>query len=57
MKTETRGRKSIPDDEKKIPITIFVKTEFINKLGGKESLKQILTNYLKTLQNVTSSTS
>jgi len=45
MKTETRGRKPISDELKKIPITIFLPQYEVERLGGKESLKIKLTNY------------
>lgn len=45
MKTETRGRKPISNELKKIPITIFLTQYDVEKLGGKESLKIKLTNY------------
>ena len=49
MKQETRGRKTIPDNEKKIPVVVYIKSETIDKLGGKEKLKQNVTNYIHSL--------
>lgn len=46
MKVETRGRKAIPDQLKKIAVTIFVSQNEIQRLGGKESLKIKLLNYV-----------
>jgi hypothetical protein len=49
MKQETRGRKTIPDNEKKIPVVVYIKSETIDKLGGKEKLKQKVTSYIHSL--------
>jgi hypothetical protein len=49
MKVETRGRKTIPDNEKKVPVVVYIKSETIDKLGGKEKLKQKVTSYIHSL--------
>jgi hypothetical protein len=53
MKTETRGRKTIPKEIKKIPITIYLQAQEIEQLGGMENLRNELTNYSKRKTNVT----
>jgi hypothetical protein len=39
MKKETRGRKALPEKEKKKPLTIMVKTKFFNQ--AKKEVKEI----------------
>lgn len=43
---EKRGRKPIPDYQKKIPVTIFLPLNEVEILGGKELLKLKLLNYV-----------
>ena len=50
---ETRGRKKIPKETKKIPITIYLQAQEIEQLGGMENLRNELTNYSKTKVYVT----
>ena len=42
---DKRGRKPVAD--KKIPITIYVKTSLVNKLGGMSAFKQTLHGLIK----------
>lgn len=53
MQTETRGRKKLPENKKKKPITLFLTNEEIDLLGGGDEAKTLLTNYskLKIKQN------
>jgi hypothetical protein len=53
MLKETRGRKRLPENKRKKPITLFLTTEDIILLGGDESAKNMLQNYssLKIKQN------
>jgi predicted acetyltransferase len=53
MKTETRGRKTIPKETKKIPVCIYLQAQEIEQLGGMVNLRNELTNYSKTKANVT----
>lgn len=51
MKTENRGGKRPnagrkPATEKKEPITIYITDKVITANGGKDSVKQELTNYI-----------
>lgn len=48
MTNETRGRKKISNDLKKVPVTIYLPQIEVDKLGGKESLKSKLINYATT---------
>ena len=50
---ETRGRKKIPKEIKKIPVTIYLQLQEIEKLGGIENCRNELINYSKTKANVT----
>jgi len=47
MQTETkkRGRKPIPDNQKKKPVLIYLSDDQINLLGGPSAAKNILTDY------------
>lgn len=56
MVTERRGRKTIPDKEKKINVTVYIQRNIIEKLGGIDKTKQLVTNHLiktheKTIRN------
>jgi hypothetical protein len=53
MKTETRGRKTIPKEIKKIPVTIYLQSQEIEQLGGIENCRNELINYSKTKIYVT----
>jgi hypothetical protein len=53
MRTETRGRKTIPKENKKIPICIYIAANDIEQLGGISNLKNELINYTKTKIYVT----
>lgn len=46
MTNETRGRKKLINDQKKIPVTIYLPQIQVLKFGGKESLKTKLLNYV-----------
>ena len=48
MKTETRGRKKLAQQDKKTPVTIYLKIQDIIELGGKEKLKDDLLFHIKT---------
>lgn len=43
------GRKPINQEEKKRPITIYIKQNEINLLGGKAVVRDELLNYLKVI--------
>jgi hypothetical protein len=47
MQTETRGRKRLPENERKKPITIFLSTLDIKILGGEIATKKLLTKFSK----------
>ena len=53
MIQETRGRKRLPENKKKKPITLFLTTDEILLLGGEKEAKDLLKNYssLKIKQN------
>lgn len=48
MTKETRGRKKISNELKKVPVTIYLPQYEVDKNGGKESLKSKLLNYATT---------
>jgi hypothetical protein len=45
MIKETRGRKRLPENLKKKPITLFLTAEEVALLGGEKSAKNILQDY------------
>jgi hypothetical protein len=45
---ETRGRKAIPKETKKIPVTIYMQAQEIEKMGGMQNCKNELLNFSKT---------
>lgn len=49
---ETRGRKPLPTGEKKIPLTIYVRTSDINTIGSKAEIKNKLLDYINTMKYV-----
>jgi len=48
MKVETRGRKPIANQFKKIPVTIYLSQLEVDNHGGKEILKSKLLKYVTT---------
>jgi hypothetical protein len=48
MKVETRGRKPISNQLKKVPVTIYLCQSEVDNNGGKETLKSKLLNYATT---------
>lgn len=42
---QKRGRKPIPDSQKKKPVIIYLSDDQINLLGGRLAAKNILTDY------------
>ena len=50
---ETRGRKAIPKETKKIPVTIYMQAQEIEKMGGMQNCKNELLNFSKTKIYVT----
>jgi hypothetical protein len=48
MKVETRGRKPIANQLKKVPVTIYVCQSDVDNNGGKETLKSKLLKYVTT---------
>lgn len=48
MKKETRGRKPIPDEQKKVPLTIFIRQHEIDKAGGKKATQDKLYQLFKS---------
>jgi hypothetical protein len=48
MKKESRGRKPIPSELKKIPLTIYLKQSEVEALGGAPKLKDDILFYTKT---------
>jgi hypothetical protein len=45
--TETRGRKRLPENDKKKPVTILLTTFEIKILGGEIATKKLLTKFSK----------
>jgi hypothetical protein len=45
MQTETRGRKRLPENQKKKPITLFLTADEVALLGGEKAAKNILQDY------------
>lgn len=45
MIKETRGRKRLPENKKKKPITLFLSNEDVALLGGEVDAKQLLQQY------------
>ena len=43
--TKKRGRKPIPENQKKKPVLIYLSDEQIDKLGGTLATRNILTDY------------
>ena len=43
--TQKRGRKPIPDNQKKKPVIVYLSDEQIDKLGGSLATRNILTDY------------
>ena len=48
MKKESRGRKAIPLELKKIPLTIYLKQSEVEALGGAPKLKDDILFFTKT---------
>jgi hypothetical protein len=46
--TQKRGRKPIPEEQKKKPLIIYLSENQINSLGGKLTLSKMLQNYSLT---------
>ena len=44
---ETRGRKKLNPKEKKVAIQLYVFQQYVDTLGGKESLKQLIYSFIK----------
>jgi hypothetical protein len=45
---QKRGRKPIPEEQKKKPLIIYLSENQINSLGGKLTLSKMLQNYSLT---------
>lgn len=43
--TQKRGRKPIPDNQKKKPVIVYLSNDQINLLGGSLAAKNILQDY------------
>jgi hypothetical protein len=46
--TQKRGRKPIPEEQKKKPLIIYLSENQINSLGGKLTASKMLQNYSLT---------
>jgi len=46
--TQKRGRKPIPENQKKKPLIVYLTQNEIDKLGGNFELRKMLENYLQT---------
>lgn len=46
--TKKRGRKPIPDNQKKKALIIYLSDEQVEKLGGRLTASKMLQNYLLT---------
>lgn len=44
--TPKRGRKSLPKSEKKMALTIYVRSKDVSALGGAINVRQIMTNHV-----------
>lgn len=47
MKKETRGRKPLPEDKKKIEVRIYLPGYVIKRNGGLQKVKSKIKNYIK----------
>jgi hypothetical protein len=46
--TQKRGRKPIPENQKKKPLIVYLTQNEIDKLGGNLELRKMLENYSQT---------
>jgi hypothetical protein len=46
--TQKRGRKPIPEQDKKKPLIVYLTQNEIDKLGGNFELRKMLENYSQT---------
>jgi hypothetical protein len=46
--TQKRGRKPIPEEQKKKPLIVYLTQIEIDKLGGNYELRKMLENYSQT---------
>jgi hypothetical protein len=46
--TQKRGRKPIPENQKKKPLIVYLTQNEIDKLGGNYELRKMLENYSQT---------
>jgi len=46
--TQKRGRKPIPENQKKKPLIVYLTQNEIDKLGGNFELRKMLENYSQT---------
>jgi hypothetical protein len=46
--TQKRGRKPIPEEQKKKPLIVYLTQNEIDKLGGNFELRKMLENYSQT---------
>jgi hypothetical protein len=46
--TQKRGRKPIPEEQKKKPLIVYLSENEINSLGGKLTVTKMLQNYSQT---------
>jgi hypothetical protein len=46
--TQKRGRKPIPENQKKKPLIVYLSENEINSLGGKLTVTKMLQNYSQT---------
>jgi len=47
MKQETRGRKPLPKDKKKIEVRVYLPGDAIKRNGGLNKVKSKIKNYIK----------
>ena len=55
-KKETRGRKSIAPELKKVPVTIYLPKIEIDNLGGKKRLQDLFLQNIKNYSNAATTT-
>jgi len=51
-KRENAGRKAMPDNEVKKPITIYVSDEQVSKFGSRDDLRNILIDIVNQVKKI-----
>jgi len=54
-KRNNSGRKPLPKESKKIPVTIYIEESIVDKLGGKDALRKKITLMLSAKPTQSSS--